>query len=1026
VPERQIPILPGMNEGIEPRHLPIGSPRLLQNIRVRQGARFEPRPGQASVGASGLPASATARWTSSMAGEPVVCVDDAALGSRIAPNAYRRNSAGTWNRLGRHGVSVPERRFSVALEASGSSAFVADRGQEHTCAVVNGLLYLAYADVTAGTTVFVYQIDPDGVVLRKTSLSDAAEPRLVYANSVLYLITREPSGSGTDIEVRTVSNDMTLGPVTTLGSTLAASTARFDAAPVEAGTTWVIAYRESATEIRVRVMSGTTSSVDAAITTTDPATCIGVAAYAGEYVCVAYLDGTDIEASVLAVSNLAGNNFTVRAASGSETYLWQCGVVRFASGEFYITGSGTDQDLQPTLSSVFMFSAAVSTSAVTAGPYKHFHFIPASKPWTYGSGSQSRLLVWAQNGAGYALGQDQPKSVILDVTSVYAHADAISYEHAAGYEGSSLDLPVHVPEVPLISAGRRIGAIPWDDPGPLSGIDVVVWSQATPSESMDAATRLTSDSGGALYISGGALAEAPEAVDPTYSVQLPENGFPHYPAINLNVGIATGGSLTVAQDYTYVAVYRWQDSAGRVHRGAPSETRATSVSNTPTGIWRTARVRVSTLAGSTKVGGMSGSPVAEIYRSWNGGPYYYVGSTGAIDSVSVNDVSSTYDDTSSDSTVEANRVLDTDLGILPTEPPSGARIICQGGLRLFVVGWRPNVVQFSKLYVQTAPWEFVDDDAFRIQVPHDITALGWLDGAVVIFTARRIYLVTGDGPNDQGVGVYSDPRELPATVGADSPHVVETPNGLMYYGGGTIWLLPRGFGPPQPVGDQIQKTLAAYPYLRGAARCVTDDYDLTHFLLANGDTPSAGTLVAVWNNTLMAWSRDQLACDMGAIGSVDGVFHSLLATWSALSQVPVRKLEGSAADLTSAGAEQFIETRVAFGEFRPWGPLGWGRLDRFQIHGEALGACAMNVVAVTDGLTGMYAAGHTTTATKNLTGLGQFYTENQVKYPPGGAYSFEIYSSKATGVSSGLVLHSVAISHSEPDGLRRVTDEERF
>lgn len=1016
-------IRPGMEEHIDSHLLPMGTARKLVNLRTRQAARFEKRPGTASLGASGLAPAATARWVAEIASEPVVCVDDVAFGNLVAPNVYRKNSAGLWDRLGRHGVSVPERRFGVALAASGSSAFVADRGQEHTCAVVDGLLYLAFADVTAGTTVSIYQIDPDGIVLRKTSLSDAAEPRFVYANSVLYLVTREPGGSGTDIEVRTVSTNLTLSSETTLGSTLASATSRFDAAPVDGGTSWVIAYPESSIVMRIRRMTGTTSTVDDAVSTPAEATGIGITAFQGERCVVAYVSGGVLKALVATTSTLGNSGaFNVRSAAGNETYDGQCGVVRVDTDTHFIVAGGTDQDLVPTLSTVFAVTAKISTSAVTVGPIKHWHYLPTSKPWTYGAAGQRHVLVWAQNGAGSAAGQTQPKSLILDISAVYAFADAISYEHSGGYEGSALNLQRHVPEVASLGSGRRITVIPWDDPGPLSGIDVVVWSDAAPSESLAAAHRVTHESGGALYISGGALHECAEAADKDYSVQIPENGFPHYPAVTLNVGVATGGSLTAGQEYNYLALYRWQDSVGRVHRGAPSTAKATSPS--PTGIWLTTRVRIATLSGSVKVGGMSGNPVAEVYRSWNGGPYYYVGSTGAIDSVSVNDVSTTYDDTSADTTVEANHVLYTDLGVLPTEPPSGARLMCQGGQRLFTVAWRENTVQFSKLYVATAPWEFVDDDTFRISVPSRITALAWMDGALVIFCASAIYLVTGDGPNDQGVGAFSDPRQLPAAVGADSPHVVEVAEGLMYKGGGTIWLLPRGFGPPQPDGDSIQETLGRFPHLRAAFKAANADDDCTHFVLASSDLPEASTYVAVRDNRFGSWSLDDIDGEVGAAAAVDGKFTWLLPQWSATTHVPARQFGVSQyQDYTAQGASTWIEQRIEFGDWRPFGVLGQGRLQRVGVLGAFNGSAngpPLNAVFTIDESVQVVQQ-----IAVNGSGNGAFFREFVPAQQAGTAFQLTIYDSQPSTFVPSHVINAFGIEIEPEPGLRRPNVGER-
>lgn len=1021
MPDQQVVIRPGMSEALDPRHLPIGTPRLLQNVRIRQGARFEKRPGTASLGTTGLPTSNFATWIGSYGGNPVVGIEETTTTTRRDMGIYLSDGA-QWNYLGRHGVCVPERRFGIASKEEDPSLGL-DYGY-CSVAVISDIIYACYTQRSSNLVTLV-ALTPEGVQLRSATLADASGGRLIYTGGVLYLVTRLTTGAGTSIQIRTVTaSSLAMSAATTLATTLRGSGLPFDVAPLESSNDWLLAHPETATKIRVNRMTGTSVTNTAQITTTSAPERVGVAGQLGQKIAVVHDDGSAAEV-VMFADDLSTSAAVTVVTLTTESWITGFGITRVSNSAYAVLLGAYNSTAAPAIASNLTEHAVVSTGAsVTAGPYRVYHYHPQTKPFVVGSADERQVLAWCHNEAGDAHQWDDQADHVLvsfeptSATGGGAQIVAISYEHTANTDDPQW---LHNCEVVALSGGRYATLITWTDPALLTGIDCLVWTAGTANTSGTGGNsrvyRRVTESGGGLYVSGGALYDIG---DPALSTThyIPENGFVHAPVIK--TAAAAGGSLTAGTEYSYRAVYRRVDSVGRVHRSAPSavDTVTTTSAN------KTVTVRVATLGLSGRWGCPGAATVAEIYRSWNGGPYYYVGSTGTVAPTAQ---TITYSDDDADADVEENFVLYTDLGVIPNEPPSGARLMCVGGNRMFCVGWRENVVQFSKLYIPTTPWEFCDDDAFRIFVPEPITALAWLDGALVIFSSTRVYVVTGDGPNDQGTGGFSDPRELPTAVGADSPHVVEVPQGLMFKGAGTIWLLPRGFGPPQPVGDDIQETLASYPHLRAAVRCANGDDDCTHFVLAASDNANADTRVAVWDNRLMSWSLDNIAGGVGAAGSVDGQFTWALGTWNALADIPVRQFSTAQhQDYDGDGNARWIESRWGFGDWRPWGPLGWGRLDRLQIHGEVAGICDMKVIAVTDGVTGMHSVGHTILSTKHMTGLGQFYAENQVQYPPGGAYTFDIYDSAPTGATRGLVLHSVAFSASEPDGLRRVSKAERF
>lgn len=997
-------IRPGMSESRDSRMLSIAdgiaTPRLIQNYRFRQLDRAEKRPGTQSRGTTGLPTAGSGLWVSEWNGLDAVCIEDT-LDSQIARSLYVRDASAQWNYAGRTGFVVPERRTGVTMD-SGVALFAA------TCVAINGVLYVAWAET--GDIVHLTAMDPGGTIFRDVTLSTASEPRLIYTNSVLYLVYRD----NVTIRIRTVTlGTLALSAASAVATTLRASGAGYDAAPMEGGTTWLLAYPEDATHIRVRVMSGTTSSADTTIVTTNPATFVAVVGTSSSKVVVAYVDSNDAEVSTFSDTLTGAANVVVQTAAGNENWFTQSGIVRTGSNEWHVVFAGQDTTAAPTIGTLMLYHARINgTPSVTEGPYKGFRFLPCSKPFVTGDAGSRRVSIVAHDASTSV----NASHCILDLeTQGSPHGggqqlSAISHEHTPVYTSA---IARHNTEVASVGGAQYFVPIRWSDPNDIEGYDALVFRSAATNVSMAWAERAVQQVAGALCVSGGALYEACSA-EFSGSDYICENGFVNEPEIN--TAVAAGGSMTSGQEYTYVATYAWLDPLGnRIHRSAPCHVDTV----TPSGGNLSVTVRILALACGGRFGTNSGNVVAEVYRSWNGGPFYYVDSTSTV---LVGTASSTVTDASADATVEVNRTLYTDGGILATYPPSGARLLCKGGGRVWTVGWKPRVPEFSKLMIPTAPVEFCDDDTFRIHgIDEDITAIAWMDGHFIAWSKQSIFLVTGDGPNDQGVGAFSDPRRMPCTVGADSKHVAEVSQGLIYKGAGTFWLLPRGFGPPQPVGDEIQETLASFPYLRSAVRCSNGDDDCTHFTLANADTTTAETKVAIYDNRTGGWSLDDIAGEVGAAGAVDGKFTWMIPTWDAAADVPVRQFTTSSnEDLAANNATStWIESKIGFGTWHLAGVFGVSTVRSVSVFGEIVGSCVVKLDSSID-----HASASTFTTTQGTTGVT--YLQHQLETRTRSAFRFDIYDAENSGKTAGLALHSVAVEVEKLPGPKAIPPTSRF
>ena len=291
-----------------------------------------------------------------------------------------------------------------------------------------------------------------------------------------------------------------------------------------------------------------------------------------------------------------------------------------------------------------------------------------------------------------------------------------------------------------------------------------------------------------LHIVGGML----QMYD---GVSLVEHGFNLYPEI-IQAGITTSGSSGIAAGTRqYVAVFKWTDNQGQIHRSAPS------IPVTYTNGSAVTRIFIPAYSlGATKKSGAK----MEVYRTEDAGTIFYkVGETDVDSTTSLNDV----EDTISDGDLIDNELLYTTGGVLENIAPTTCSIITHHKNRIFLAGLEDkNQVQYSKLIVSGSPVQF--NDTLAIDMPENggiITGLASLDDKLIIFKRSAIYTITGDGPNNLGQqNSFSDPQIVASDVGCtDSNSIVLTPEGLMFKSSKGIYLLSRGLQ-VQYVGASVE------------------------------------------------------------------------------------------------------------------------------------------------------------------------------------------------------------------------------
>jgi len=367
--------------------------------------------------------------------------------------------------------------------------------------------------------------------------------------------------------------------------------------------------------------------------------------------------------------------------------------------------------------------------------------------------------------------------------------------------------------------------------------------------------------GGALYLTGGVLSVFDGAT-------VAEVGFFSPPSIEVATNVAASGTLA-AGTYTYVCVWEGIDSAGRVHKSAPS----TPVSVTAA-LNDSITIKVRQLAATTKQDSRQSGAISSkwpfavnlaVYRLQSG-TYYRI--TGLPSSSAERNDYGVYMQTFTDtgtytaSTILAQPTLYTSGGTLPHVAPPGCTVIAAHQSRLFADSddgtlWYSNPVAPGEIAAFTLD--------FRIP-PFEggpITALASLDSTLVIFKESSIYLLAGQGPNATGGGEqYGIPQLLSSDLGCINPRsIVTCPLGIFFQSFDGITLLSRSLQVSSDLGNRMELTLSGLPSI-GSAVHMPDQNQVRFELYSSSDS---ARIVYDYHND--AWSLDSVY----TADSIDGV-----------------------------------------------------------------------------------------------------------------------------------------------------------
>lgn len=1002
------PFYKGMTERVDSRMFPEPGLKKIENGRMRKDGRIGKKYGNADFSTTMFPSNSSGKFPGALAehaGQRLVVARD------LVNCQYSTGSS--WRTIGKVSRWLPERMFAVGRGETNTLT-------QPTCAISNGKVLYAYGD---GVTVYGTFATTAGVVIdQSVQLAVGTSPRAVSVGTttVCFLYRSGTSISQTRYDTSGAAPSWV---ATTAVGTLASSSDFYEAAPYSS-TQYVLAYYSAANTITVKLITASTGAASATgtVTTVGAPSAISVYGTEAENIYVSWVESTGaVRVAALNTSLvLTGGPTTVETVTGAVDH--QPNMVRLSSSSVllvynvYTTSSG----------GYGRVSYATISSTATAGTIRSlYNCRAATKPFDAFDGKWASFWVHTDNsGPSNTNAQWNANRGYFLVTVRITDLNSYSLEMSGSpLQASDFIDNRRLPEVVSDTSGYYTclsnvlrSATFGVSTSELNGIDALTFSSNTLS--LRSAYRSFAKAGTAIYFAGGVVSDC-------YGIGAREAGFAHAPAIN-SLTASAGGSLS-AGSYSYKVIYEYLDTAGRRWRSAASVARSVTAA-----LNDKVDLTIASLAlhgkwidrYSDRATAVPGTIVAHIYRTKAGGSAYYrtTPNSGAPVAADISGPVVTYTDSRADADL-TSEFLYTDGGVLDNVLPPACRYITFARNRLVLGGLlEANKVIVSKLLVSGEPAQFVDNDSFSIFVPEDVTAVAGLDDAIVIFSEDSIFMVYGEGPNDQGIGAYSLPRRLPSNVGCiDHRSVVETPDGLMFQSKHGIYLLPRGFGPPVFIGADIQDSLATYPIIQSATLCRQQGSGSSalpeatvRFIVADAETPAA-TRILVYDLKSRVWSVDDNDVAMGIGGSWDDKF--VFARSDCTQTAPLRSESYTA----WGNAGDFSYTKLFTCDIQPFGFCGWGRVHSVVVFGEQRSDANLVIQPTIDG-SSQSPENYSITESVGKAFRREYILPTDIMT----AISFEITDSPGvTTPSEGLVFHGIYLDVEPEEGLVRLPDTSR-
>lgn len=266
-----------------------------------------------------------------------------------------------------------------------------------------------------------------------------------------------------------------------------------------------------------------------------------------------------------------------------------------------------------------------------------------------------------------------------------------------------------------------------------------------------------------------------------------ELGFNLFPEGASGSGGASGGGMSDGA-YLYRVCYEWTDTSGNIHRSAPSVSTAVTLSGGGSSQKVTMTIPTLRITNKTDVR-------VVLYRTEASGTLYYQVSSVTSPTPNVTSADTvTIEDKLADADIISRAILYTTGGVVEHVSPPAAKFIAALDSRIVLAGTDDGSIWYSKESSAYEPVAFYDGFTLNVdQVAGKVTALGVLDGKIIIFKKTGISVISGKFGNNSAQEVaLSNPVILSRDVGcSNQKSVVLTPMGLMFQSDKGIYVLQR-------------------------------------------------------------------------------------------------------------------------------------------------------------------------------------------------------------------------------------------
>lgn len=912
----------GVDQTGDPRLSAPGTFELVQNMRIRGGGVMEKRPGSRAIGSRNLANVEPDFCETDSTDKPsfIATAGDLGMIGNSSGAIFAHNDIGDGLiPVGRFSSCLPiRRRSSLVASAYGQSSALVGFGDSPATTAVNSDGYIMVAATDDEDEIYAFIESPDGArIYTKKSVSSNASRLKVVAQGSLFILSWV---QGTSLIAQTFTITLTTGSVTasaetTLDSPLI-SGSYYDVYPVSSSMWCSVHQLGDAPAILVcGTFNGLTllnaRNIDTGLSV--PGIQVPSSIYSnGTNVWVGWVSGNDAVFSVLLASDMS----VVRAATTLYTDTGIPGPPLFGEGN--------------TVARAFALVATSDGNTVgrigaTTGSPSTFTTLydvkPISKP-------DPQTRAWFMSAMSVI---NEP-----DISRVFL-ARLFPPESGFTVELSRDEMPdilpggppvAHFFDNPAILDGRAYFTAPFilveTSTGPFVRFDVLEYSTAELEPHRSVARANSS-----LFIAGQPVeclalplgfTEITGEINTNrnYSFGAAELGFIFGPSMSASVGAAGTGGLQPGV-YIYYALFEWVDQRGQRHQSQPSQPLTVTVTAIGCSITITHSVCVTSQRVSSC--GPTSGPYVVFYRTVADGT-----SAHRLPEASPGTTGSYTGGDAADSTIETSEILYTQGNVLANTLAPSCRFMRYASGRLWCGGlWETDTLEASKIIVPNEQPAFTNDATHRVSVGGSCTGLAVMDDQLVVFREDAILTVVGDGPNDQGVNGQFFVRTVSSGIGCiDERSIAETDIGVFFRSRLGIFLLPRGFGPPQYIGAAVRSTADDFETTLGAAVWHGNGQHLVKILVTDDVTSRALN----YEINTGQWFIDTFEDQMAEVGVWPEGFvlctDNIASEVGANNPVWIEDADEVADAVTGSFTGFHIEQRFKTNWVLPFGPGGWG------------------------------------------------------------------------------------------------------